>query len=383
MDTTLVSPLLAGLSPRAFMRRHWQKKPLLVRGAVPDAGSVVGRSQLFALAGDDAVESRLVVRDGDAWKLRHGPFGRRSLPALARPGWSLLVQGVDTHVPAARRLLDRFRFVPDARLDDLMVSYASDDGGVGPHVDSYDVFLLQLQGRRRWRIGPVRDAARVEGAPLKLLARFEPVDDWLLEPGDMLYLPPDWGHDGVAEGECLTASIGFRAPARDAFAREIVQRALDAADPDDAGPLYRDAGQPAAEAPGRLPAALAAFGTAAVDRLVRDRLALACAVGEVLSEPKPGVVFDRPARAAATLPPAGVRLAPASRMLYDDRFVFFNGESFRAAGRDARLIRDLADRRELPGEGQRRLSAEARSLLADWLAAGWLVDRAADAGAAP
>ena len=130
MDTTLALPLLGGLSPRAFMRRHWQKRPLRVRGALPGAEAILDRARLFELAADDAVESRLVVRDGDTWKLRHGPLGRRALPPLSRPGWSLLVQDVQAHVPAARRLLDRFRFVPDARLDDLMVSFAS-DGGAG------------------------------------------------------------------------------------------------------------------------------------------------------------------------------------------------------------------------------------------------------------
>ena len=371
MDTTLALPLLGGLSPRAFMRRHWQKRPLRVRGALPGAEAILDRARLFELAADDAVESRLVVRDGDTWKLRHGPLGRRALPPLSRPGWSLLVQDVQAHVPTARRLLDRFRFVPDARLDDLMVSFASDGGGVGPHVDSYDVFLLQLRGRRRWRVGPVDDPSWVEGAPLKLLARFAPVDEWLLDAGDMLYLPPGWGHDGVAEGECLTASIGFRAPARDAFGREILQRALDAADPDDAGPLYRDPAQPATDAPGRLPEALAGFGAAAVSRLLADRKALACAVGEVLSEPKPGVVFSRPAERPGL--DAGVRLAAATRMLYDDRFVFLNGESFRAGGRDLRLMRELADRRLLGASVMRRLSAGALELVEGWAAAGWLV----------
>ncbi len=378
MDTTLATPLLGGLSPRSFMRRHWQKRPLLVRSAVVDAAEIVTRARLFELAADAAVESRLVSRDDGRWTLRHGPIGRGTRPPFSRPGWSLLVQGVDSLLPAARALLERFRFVPDARLDDVMVSYATDQGGVGPHVDSYDVFLLQLHGRRRWRVGPVTDPALVDDAPLRLLARFEPVDEWVLDTGDMLYLPPGWGHDGIAEGECLTASIGFRAPARDAFAREIVQRALDAADPDAAGALYRDPAQPATDTPGRLPAALAAFGATAVARLLGDRAALACALGEVLSEPKPTVAFEAPTSTKDRR--HGVRLAPGTRMLYDDRFVFLNGESFRAGGRDLRLMRELADRRALDAPGARRLSAEAGLLLDGWIAAGWLV---ANEGARP
>ena len=208
MDVNEALPLLGGLSPAAFMKRHWQKKPLLVRQAWPEVEPPLPRPGLFDLAASDAVESRLVERRPDGWKVKNGPLSRRALPPVARAGWTLLVQGLDLHVEAAHRMLSRFRFVPDARLDDLMVSWASPGGGVGPHIDSYDVFLLQVQGRRRWRIGKVTDASLHEDAPLKLLRHFEPSDEWLLEPGDMLYLPPNWGHDGVAEGgECMTCSI--------------------------------------------------------------------------------------------------------------------------------------------------------------------------------
>src|SRR5687767_9412173 len=215
--------LLGGLSPRQFMKRHWQRKPLLVRGAVPGLPPVADRNALFALAGRDDVESRLVEKHDDGrWSLRRGPFARRALPPLARPRWTLLVQGVDLHLDAAHELLQRFRFVPEARLDDLMVSYASDAGGVGPHFDSYDVFLLQAQGRRRWRIGAQKDLTLRDDVPLKILRHFEPEFDYVLEPGDMLYLPPGYAHDGVAQGECQTYSIGFRAPARGELAQELL-----------------------------------------------------------------------------------------------------------------------------------------------------------------
>jgi ribosomal protein L16 Arg81 hydroxylase len=150
--------------------------------------------------GSDDVESRLVAQRRRRWRCARARC-RARLAAAARPGWTLLVQGLDLHVPAARAMLQPFAFVPDARLDDLMVSWASDGGGVGPHVDAYDVFLIQVHGRRRWRVGPVADPAWViDGLPLKILRHFEPEFDWVLEPGDMLYLPPLWGHDGVAEG---------------------------------------------------------------------------------------------------------------------------------------------------------------------------------------
>jgi 50S ribosomal protein L16 3-hydroxylase len=351
------------------MRRHWQKRPLLIRGAVPDPSGITDRAELFSMATREGVESRLIVKKGEGWTLRQGPLPRRALPRVDQPGWTLLVQGLDLHLDSARALLSRFRFVPDARLDDLMVSWASDGGGVGPHLDSYDVFLLQLAGRRRWRVGPPGNASLVPGVPLKILRDFTPTEDWLLEPGDMLYLPPGWGHDGVAEGECMTASIGFRASGRAELRTEVLQRMVDAADLPDPDPLYRDPSQPATEEPARMPAALQSFAQNEVRRWLDEPRALACALGEVLSEPKPQVWFDVGAPLAAG---EGVRLDRRTRMLYDDDHVFINGESFRAGGRDARLMRLLADRRALKSAELARLSAEATELLGQWADAGWV-----------
>ena len=377
--------LLGGLTPAAFMRRHWQKKPLLVRQAWPGVQPPLLRAALFDLAGAEGVESRLVQRRGEGWHLRSGPLPRRALPALSQPGWTLLVQGLDLHVAAAHEMLSRFRFAPDARLDDLMMSWASDGGGVGPHLDSYDVFLLQVHGRRRWRIGKTRraaDAAWQPNQPLKILKHFEPEHDWVLEPGDMLYLPPKWGHDGVAVGgDCMTCSVGFRAPAAVPLAAELLQRVADDAGEDatedaaedlaeHASTLYRDPAQPATATPAAVPVALQAFARAAVERLVARPGEIERALGEVCSEPKPQVWFAAGTQRAAG---AGVALAAATRMLYDERHVFINGESFRAGGRDARLMRRLADERRLPGPDCERLSAAARELLNEWHQHGWLV----------
>ena len=370
MDISLASPLLGGLSPQTFMRRHWQKKPLLVRQAVPGGIDLVSRAQLVALASHDEVEARLVVQRAGRWSLRQGPLRRAALPPFKQAHWTLLVQGLDLHLPAARALLERFRFVPDARLDDLMVSYASDGGGVGPHVDSYDVFLLQTRGRRRWRIGRLASPELVPDVPLKILANFAPEQEWLLEAGDMLYLPPGWAHDGVAEGECMTCSIGVRAAGREELAREVVQRMLDGADLEERGPLYRDPTLEASAEPGRVPPALQAFAAQAAARLLADPNALACALGEVLSEPKHGVWFDAGARPGDAS--GGVRLDQRTRALYDAAHVFINGESFRASGRDARLMRRLADARALSASEVAALSEGARALLDDWLDAGWV-----------
>jgi len=377
MDPDRPMTLLGGMSAALFMRRHWQKKPLVIRDALPGALAEVDRARLLALAAEDGVESRLVVRSGRRWSVRHGPIARRSLPPRGTPAWTVLVQGVDLHDDAAHRLLRRFRFIADARLDDVMCSWAADGGGVGPHVDSYDVFLLQTAGRRRWRVGRVRGGGRLrDDVPLQMLVGFAPSEEWLLEPGDMLYLPPGWGHDGVAVGECITASIGFRAPAGAELAADLLERIAEAARDDASAAVgaaarrYRDPDAAAAGKPARIPVELRRFANAALDRRLADDLARCRALGEVLSEPKPGVWFaPGPSRSAS----AAVALDRRTRMLYDDRFVYVNGEAYRASGRDAALLRRLADERRLGAKSVAQASAAARALLAEWLHAGWCV----------
>jgi len=369
MDVTRPLALLGGLTAAQFMKRHWQKKPLLVRGALPGFAPLLSRAQLFALAAKDEVESRLVARAGRQWQFRRGPFQRRALPPLARPNWTLLVQGVDLHHQGAHELLSRFRFLPQARLDDLMISYAADGGGVGPHFDSYDVFLLQAQGRRRWRFGRQDDLGLLPELPLKILARFEPEAEFVLEPGDMLYLPPRYAHDGIALGECQTYSIGFRSPAGAELARELLQRLSEDAAEAAGERRYRDPMQAATAAPGAIPAPLQQFARAALAAALRDPLALERVLGESLSEPKPSVWFEGAAAAGLD---AGVMLDRRTRMMYDRSHVFINGESHRASGRDAALLRTLADDRRLDAGQLARASAAARSLLAAWQQAGWL-----------
>jgi 50S ribosomal protein L16 3-hydroxylase len=369
MDVQQPLTLLGGLSPAQFMRRYWHKKPLLARQAVPGFKPPVGRARLLALAAREDVESRFIqYRDGQ-WLLRHGPLARRSLPSFATRRWSVLVQGVDLHDEAVHALLQQFRFVPQARLDDLMISYASDGGGVGPHFDSYDVFLLQAHGRRRWRIGRQKNAALIEGLPLKILRSFEPEQEMLLEPGDMLYLPPGWAHDGVAEGECMTYSVGFRSPSWADLAREILPRLADAAADEDDSPIYRDPRQGAVTTSGEIPAALQAFARQAVRHALAGPQALERALGETLTEPKPNVWFEP--SGCLSGPAEGVTLDRRTRMMYDARHVYINGESYRATGRDAALMRRLADQRCLQARDLARASAEARELLAAWCEAGW------------
>ncbi|MDF2490906.1 MAG: transcription factor jumonji, jmjC [Pseudomonas sp.] len=212
-DTPL--QLLGGLTAREFLRDYWQKKPLLVRQAFPDFESPIDGDELAGLALEEEVEARLVIEHGERpWELRRGPFAEDTFASLPERDWTLLVQAVDQFVPEVAELLESFRFLPSWRIDDIMISYAAPGGSVGPHFDNYDVFLLQGQGKRNWKIGQVcdSDSPLIEHADLRILADFEQSGEWTLEPGDMLYLPPRLAHYGVAEDDCLTYSVGFRAP---------------------------------------------------------------------------------------------------------------------------------------------------------------------------
>ena len=394
MDVNQPLSLLAGLTPAQFMRRHWQKKPLLVRGAVPDFKPLLSRPGLFKLAAQEGVESRLIVQDNASWRMTQGPFAPRSLPALNKAAWTLLVQGVDMHDHKAYELLQQFRFIPDARLDDLMISFATPGGGVGPHFDSYDVFLLQASGRRRWKISKQKDLTLQPDVPLKILQNFVAEEEFVLEAGDMLYLPPRYAHEGIAEEavgtdgklvDCMTCSIGFRAPAKPELAAELLHRLAEfSEDEDDApadaagqrrrlAPRYRDPEQLATATPGAVPQGLATFAAQAVFEALRDPHAIACALGEYMTELKPSVWFDEVTVHWEPQDRVSLRLAPQTRMLYDAQHVFINGESYLAKGADARLMQRLADQRKLTPVELGKASQAARSLLADWHDAGWLV----------
>ncbi len=382
--------LLGGISPAEFMSTYWQKKPLLIRNAIPDFKPLLTRAELFELAEQDDVESRLIVANGDKWKLSHGPMALKSLPTLKKPNWTLLVQGVDLHDTQVNALKNQFRFAPDARLDDLMISFATDGGGVGPHFDSYDVFLLQAHGTRRWRIGKQKDGTLQPNVPLKILANFKPEQEFDLQPGDMLYLPPRYAHDGVAVGECMTYSIGFKAPAELDLARELLQRYADDTiedEPEDDAPetrsnksntlnkaptLYRDEAQAAVTHPAEIPAALLDFAKQAVAKAMSDPDALARNLGEYLTEPKANVWFDEPEQTMDVARQIRLELSPRSQMMYDARHIFLNGESWRAAGNDAKLMRLLADQRYLDTKALAKASDGAMDLLQDWVDAGWL-----------
>lgn len=222
-----------GIDRETFLRDYWQKKPLLMRAALPADSFGLAAEELAGLACDQEFESRLIIEHGPgAWELRHGPLSNADFASLPDSHWTLLVQDVDKYLPDVASLIDAFDFVPGWRIDDIMVSYATDQGGVGPHTDAYDVFLMQAVGRRRWRLsyGEYGEEDLLPDLEQRILSRFDADADWVLEPGDMLYLPPGLAHWGTAEGECMTYSLGFRSPNRHELASDWYQHLLSLAD---------------------------------------------------------------------------------------------------------------------------------------------------------
>ena len=343
---------LGGLAPASFLRGTWQRRARLVRAALPGFAGPFSRERLFALASRDDVETRLVVRAGRRWSVEHGPFAARTLRGLPPRAWTLLVQGANLVDARADALMRRFAFVPYARLDDLMVSYAAPGGGVGPHLDAYDVFLLQGFGRRRWRWGVQRDTAFVPNLPLRILARFAPTHEAVLAPGDLLYLPPQVAHDGVALDACTTYSIGFRAPAAQEIGAAFLTHLADTVE---LAGRYADPGLAVARRPAHIPSDM--------QRKVRRTLAririaprdVDAFLGAWLTEPKAHVVFAARARAPSApafsraLARRGARLDLATQALYDARAIYVNGERSTPGARAKAALRGLADRRAAGG----------------------------------
>jgi 50S ribosomal protein L16 3-hydroxylase len=366
--------LLGGLSPQAFLRRHWQKRPLLVRGALPEFRRIVTKSTLCALAARTDVESRLVERvkdrtgrGGGKYQVTHGPLARSCMPRAGSKDWTLLVSGMNHHNAQAEQLLRRFAFIPQARLDDVMVSYAAPGGGVGPHFDSYDVFLVQGQGRRRWRLARRRPFALVKDAQLKLIAGFTAEDEVVLGPGDLLYLPPGWGHDGTALEPCVTYSVGFRAPRgvelAAAFLDFLHERGLPDAE-------YRDPGLRPASRPARIGTNMIAYAAQQLARIHWGRGDVEEFLGRFLSTPKPNVVFRGSTGRISGLSRFEVILDAKTQMLYRGARFFINGEALRPRPAQRKVLAALADRRHATGRELARAGLEP--LILQWHRAGFL-----------
>ncbi|HEX7029499.1 MAG TPA: cupin domain-containing protein [Gammaproteobacteria bacterium] len=354
--------ILGNIGARDFLERHWQKKPLLVRQAIPNFESPLDANELAGLACESNVESRLIEKRGDRYALEQGPFDAKRFAKLPRQNWTLLVQDIEKHLPDFAQYPDLFDFIPRWRIDDLMISVAAEGGGVGPHVDAYDVFLLQAKGRRHWRIAEHFDPEIVPGIDVRVLKHFDAEQEWTLEPGDMLYLPPNVAHDGVAlDDGCQTWSVGFRAPSlRDMFSdfNEWLYQRL----PEEV--MYNDPDLASEEAAG---GRISAEGFGRMRQLLREAMSPDDAAmdrwfGQFVTEPKPWLHCEP---AAATPEPEAFasRLKDGDALLRDSRALlawtpagdaarlFVNGEAWELPrGQESLLERICARRRIEFGE---------------------------------
>src|SRR4051812_19105668 len=291
--------MLGSLSPEQFLRQHWQKSPLLIRGALPGFQSLLSADELAGLACEENVESRLVQgKLGGQWRLEHGPFESERLERLPERGWTLLVQDVDKRLPELGSLLEPLRFLPDWRIDDIMISCAAPGGSVGPHTDQYDVFLLQAEGRRRWQLSEHFDPALQPDADLRILQHFTPEQEFVVEPGDVLYLPPNVAHYGLALDAALTYSIGFRAPDRRELIGALSEQLMSGAH----GARFQDPERPPSQHPSRV----AEPDLRQLRELIRSGLVLSdeqldSFICRYLTRPKPNLELESEPSAAREL----------------------------------------------------------------------------------
>jgi len=378
--------LLNGLTPAQFLAEYWQKKPLLIKNAIPNFTGLLSPDELAGLACEDEVQSRIVKYKKGKWVADRGPFDEDDFANLTdKPtpenNWTLLVQSVNHHLPEGAALLQLFDFIPHARLDDLMVSYAPHGGGVGPHFDSYDVFLLQGQGKRIWRISEQTDLSLVEGAPLRILQNFDTAQEWLVEPGDLLYLPPHLAHWGIAMTDngvdCMTYSIGFRAPKNQELATEFLGFMQDKLNQDQIilDGIYQDADLSLQEHAAEINKDMIAKVSANLQKIKWSDDLVAEFLGAYLSEPKVDVIFEPNKKMvmrsfSEKLAKTGIALSLKSQMLFVADNFYMNGESVKFTGEVASLLRALADKRHI--EATNIQDALLLQQLYDWYIAGYL-----------
>jgi 50S ribosomal protein L16 3-hydroxylase len=383
--------LLGGLTPAEFLSEYWHKKPLLIKNAIPGFTGLLSPEELAGLACEEEVQSRIVEEINGQWHASHGPFDDEDfarLPEKPDPEhrWTLLVQTVNHYLPEASELLQQFDFIPHARLDDLMVSYAPDGGGVGPHFDSYDVFLLQGQGKRLWRVSEQTDLELIEEAPLRILKNFDTAQEWLLESGDMLYLPPQLAHWGIAvsdgKNDCMTYSIGFRAPKNQELATEFLGYMQDKLNQEQltlAG-MYEDADLCLQEHAAEISANMVTKVAENLKKIQWSNTDVADFLGSYLSEPKPDVVFEVNKKMSQSnfnksLAKYGIRLDLKSQMLFSGNRFYLNGEVVTFTDKSAVILTKLADNRELSLDDMNHSQITDEPLLQqlhEWYLAGYL-----------
>lgn len=342
--------ILNGLTPTQFLAEYWQKKPLLIRQAIPNFKGLLSPNDLAGLACEDDVQARIIIQKKDVWQVKHGPFDDADFDKLGKKNWTLLVQSVNQYLPDAADLLAQFNFIPHARLDDLMVSYAPTGGGVGAHVDSYDVFLLQGSGKRYWKISAQPDLSLVENAPLRILKHFKPEQEWVLEAGDMLYLPPQIAHWGVSESDdCMTYSIGFRAPKTQELQHEFLNYLQDHLN---AEGLYTDPELNLQNHPAEISDGMISKVGEMLQKMTWDKQHVADFLGKYLSEPKVDVVFApnkkiTQAEFIKKLAAKTLWLSLKSQLLFTHNNFYLNGEKLTVTAIIYNEIKHLADKKHI------------------------------------
>jgi len=342
--------ILNNLTPSQFLADYWQKKPLLIRQAIPNFQGLMTPNELAGLACEEDVEARIIQQKKGTWQITKSPFDESDFTSLPKNNWTLLVQGVNLHLPEATELLKLFNFIPHARLDDLMVSYAPKGGGVGPHLDSYDVFLLQGRGKRNWKISRQQEIKLDEHAPIKVMSNFVAEEEWVLEAGDMLYLPPHVAHDGIAaDDECMTYSIGFRAPQKQELIHEFLTYLQDNLTADG---LYADADLLLQKHPAEISNLMVSKVQEILKKISWDSNTVGEFLGQYLSEPKANILFEAPRKMNMTafrkkLSKFPVSLSLKSQLLFHQNRFYMNGEPLSVPSFLVKELQVLADQRFL------------------------------------
>lgn len=389
MDANTPLPHLGNLTATEFLRDYWQKKPLLVRNAFPELAYRLSPEDLMELAEEESVESRLILEKGKTpWEVRQGPFTAKTFKQLPKTHWTLLVQAVDHYLPELADYLDYFAFIPNWRIDDIMISFAPEGGSVGPHFDQYDVFLIQGIGNRHWQLGQHCDenTPRLQGTRLRIIENLNADFDEVLNPGDLLYVPPGLAHYGVAQNDCTTYSFGFRAPSLAHLLERLVDVALEKSG---STQLYADPDINPATASGALDDTSLEALRQQLFTLLEDRESLKQAIAPFLSEAKyeeyePEGDELKPEEICTALNQGSVlRRDPASRFVYTlsnglPDALYINGQEVSFPAELAELMRLLADQRRLSREliSPWQDNAQALSWLAEQLALGyWFLDQ--------
>ncbi len=356
MNLTNKQPLqlLNHLTPSQFLAEYWQKKPLFIKNAIANFTGLLSPEELAGLACEEDVQARIVQKTGLKWIVKNGPFEDADFAKLSHKDWTLLVQSVNHYLPEAADLLAQFNFIPYARLDDLMVSYAPDGGGIGAHVDSYDVFLLQGSGRRNWKISAQSDLRLIENAPLKILKNFMAEQEWTLEAGDMLYLPPQIAHWGTAvSDDCMTYSIGFRAPKQQELMHEFLSYLQDdLTRKNTENLLYADPDLQWQKNPAQIDDAMIHQVDTILRNIAWDKTHVADFLGKYLTEPKLDVIFEPADRLSkkqfiAHLAQKSLCLDLKSQLLFSNNLFYLNGEKLLIENALIDTLKDFANKRFL------------------------------------